>query len=185
METKITKRKFRNADYPPKFLYSVIRQFFTPEDNDSFIIRPDHFEESKPFILGEIPYCEENENASKHFIKKFEAFTNQRYRIAIKWIARKVKSLLKVKSKNSLPFCVIYRSKCSCGEEDIGETERNVEKRWSEPNNPTGKTEPARHLCNNIGHLFAWEILMPALNDKRTGKNLEAFFIAVQKASLN
>ena len=80
---------------------------------------------------------------------------------------------------------MIYRGKCSCGEEDIGETERNVEKRWSEHKNPTEKTEPARHFSNNIGHLFAWEIPMPAPKDKRTHKNLEAFFIAVQKSLLN
>ena len=80
---------------------------------------------------------------------------------------------------------MIYRGKCSCGEEYIRETERNVGKRWSEHNNPTERTKPARHLSNNIGHLFAWEILMPAPKDKRTRKNLEAFFIAVQKPSLN
>ena len=79
---------------------------------------------------------------------------------------------------------MIYRGKCSCGEEYIGETERNVEKRWIE-HNPTEKTESARHLSNNIGHLFAWEILTPASKDKRTRKNLEAFFVAVQKQSLN
>ena len=124
-------------------------------------------------------HCEENENTPKHFIKKFETFTNRRYRIAIKWITRKVKSLFKVKSKNPHPSCVIYRGKCSCGEEYIGETERNVEKRWREHNNPTEKTEPARHLSNNIGHLFAWEILMPAPKEKRKRKNLEALFIAV------
>ena len=80
---------------------------------------------------------------------------------------------------------MIYRGKCSCGEEHIAETERNMEKRWSEYNIPTEKTEPARHLSNNIGHLFAWEILMPAPKDKRTRKNLEEFFIAVRKPSLN
>ena len=90
MKIKVIKLKFRNADYPPKFLSSVIHQFFISKNNDSFIIPPDLFEESKPFIFVEIPYCEENGNASKHFIKKFEAFTNQRYRVAIKWIARKV-----------------------------------------------------------------------------------------------
>ena len=80
---------------------------------------------------------------------------------------------------------MIYSGKCSCGEGYIGETGRNVGKRWSEHNNPTEKNEPARHLSNNIGHLFAWEILMPVTKDKRTSKNLEAFFIAVQKPSLN
>ena len=177
--------QIRNADYPPKILNSVIHQFFTPRSNYSFIIPADLFEESKPLILVEMPYCEENENASKHFIKKFQAFTNQRYRIAIKWITRKVKSLFKVKSKNPHPSCVIYRGKCSCREEYIRETERNVEKRCSQHNNSTEKTEPARHLSNNIGHLFAWEIPMPAPKDKRTCKNLEVFFIVVQKPSLN
>ena len=105
--------------------------YITPKNNDLFIIPPDIFEESKPFILVETPYCEENENASKNVIEKFEGFTNQRYRIAIKWITRKVKSLFKVKSKNPHPSCVIYRGNCSCGEEYIGKTERNVVKHWS------------------------------------------------------
>ena len=112
MEIKVIKYKFRNADSPPKFLNSVIHQFFTPKNNDSFIIPPDLFEERKPFILVEIPYCEENENASKHFIRKFEAFTNQHYKIAIKWITKKVKLLFKVKSKNLHSSCVIYRGMC-------------------------------------------------------------------------
>ena len=60
---------------------------------------------------------------------------------------------------------MIYRGKCLCGEEYIGQTERNVEKRWSEHNNPTEKTEPTRNLSNNIGHLFAGEILMPSPKD--------------------
>ena len=93
--------------------------------------------------------------ASKHFIKKFESFANHRYRIAIKWITRKAKSLFKVKNKNLHPSSVIYMGKCSCGKQYIGETERNVEKRSSEHNNPTVKIEPARHLSNNISHLFA------------------------------
>ena len=127
--------------------------------------------------MVEIPYCKENENASKHFIEKFEIFTNHRYRIAIKWITKSKNHCLKLKSKNPHPSCVIYRGKCSCGEEYIGETEINVEKRWSEHSNPTEETEPVRHLSNNIGDLFAWEILTPAPKEKRTRKNLEAFFM--------
>ena len=116
MGIKVIKRKFRNADYPPKFLSRTIHQFLSHKNNDLFIIPYDIFKESEPFILVKIPYCVENENASKHFIKKFEAFTNHCYRIAIKWITRKIKSLFKVKSKNQHPFCVIYRGKYSCGE---------------------------------------------------------------------
>ena len=115
MEIKVIKCKFLNADYPPTFLNSVIHQFFIPKNNDLFIIPPALFEESKPFILVEMAYCEENQNASKHFIKKFETFTNHHYRTAIKWITRKVKSLFKVKSNNLHPSCVIYRGKNSCG----------------------------------------------------------------------
>ena len=68
MEIKVIKHKFRNAYYPSTFLNKVIHQFFTRKNNDSCIIPPDLFEESKPFILVEIPFCEENENATKHFI---------------------------------------------------------------------------------------------------------------------
>ena len=60
-----------------------------------------------------------------------------------------------------------------------------MEKRWSEHNNPTEKTEPARQLSNNSGHLYEWKTLMPTPKDIRTHKNLEAFFITVQKPSLN
>ena len=67
MEIKVIKRKFRNADYPPKFLNSVIHQFFTPKNNDSFIIPTDLFKESKPFILFEIPYCEKNRKCFQTF----------------------------------------------------------------------------------------------------------------------
>ena len=52
-----------------------------------------------------------------------------------------------------------------------------MEKRWGEYKNLTEKNEPARHLPNNIGHLFVCEILMPSPKDKRTSKNLEAFVI--------
>ena len=52
MEIKVIKRRFRNADYPPKLLNSVIIQFLTPKNNDPFIIALDLFEESKPFYFG-------------------------------------------------------------------------------------------------------------------------------------
>ena len=68
-----------------------MHQFLTPNSNDLFIIPRNFFEESKLFVLVKIPYCEENKNACKDFIKKFEAFTNHHYRIAIKWITTKIK----------------------------------------------------------------------------------------------
>ena len=124
MEIKVIKHKFQNAYYPSTFLNKVIHQFFTRKNNSSCIIPPDLFEESKPFILVEIPFCKEKQNATKYFIKKFETFTNQCYRIVTKWITRKVKSLFKVKSKTPHPSFVIYRGKCSC--------EKNILKRHKE-----------------------------------------------------
>ena len=50
MEIKVIKPKFRNANYSPKCLNSVIHQFLTPKNpknNDSFNIPPDFFEEIK------------------------------------------------------------------------------------------------------------------------------------------
>ena len=52
---------------------------------------------------------------------------------------------------------------------------KSLEKRWSEHNNPTEKNEPAKHLPNNIGHLFAWEVLMPAAKDQQTRKTCKRF----------
>ena len=84
MEIKVIKCTFKNADCPPKLLNSVINQFLTPKNNNLFIIPPDLFEKSKTVILIEITYCEENENASKLFIKKIETFINPRYGITFK-----------------------------------------------------------------------------------------------------
>ena len=65
IEIKVMQCKFKNVDYPLKL---------SPLNNNLFIFPPDLFEENKPFILNKITYREENENASKYFIKKFEAF---------------------------------------------------------------------------------------------------------------
>ena len=79
----------------------------------------------------------------------------------------------------------IYKDICSCGETYIGETIRNVEERWSEHNSADNKSEPAKHLASNKEHFFLWNILLDAPKDGRTRKNLEAFFIAKLKPSLN
>ena len=38
IEIKVIKRKLKSADYPPKFLNSIINQLLTPKSNDLFII---------------------------------------------------------------------------------------------------------------------------------------------------
>ena len=44
------------------------------------------FEVKKPFLLLEIPYCEQNEIASRRFIKKFHQFTGEKHDMAAKWL---------------------------------------------------------------------------------------------------
>ena len=139
------------------------------------------FEVKKPFLLLEIPYCEQNEIASKRFIKKFHQFTGEKYYIAVKWLTKKVESLFPLKDRNLHPSYKIYKGICSCGETYIGETIRNVEERWSEHNSADNKSKPAKHLDDNEKHSFLWSILLDAPKDGRTCKNLEAFFIAKLK----
>ena len=139
----------------------------------------------KPFLMLEIRYCEHNEIASKQFTKKFHQFTGEKYDIAVKWLMKKVKSLFTLKDWNFRPSCKIYKGVCSCGETNIGETIGNVEERWSEQNSVDNKSEAAKHLADNKEHSFSWSILLAAPKDGRTHKNLEAFFIAKLKPSLN
>ena len=67
----------------------------------------------------------------------------------------------------------------------LGETKRNVEIRWTEHENPSHKSEPSDHLTKNSSHSFTWSILSHAPTNQRTRKNLEAYFIAIMKPSIN
>ena len=139
------------------------------------------FEVKKLFL----PYCEQKKIASKRFIKKFHQFTGEKYHVAVKWLTKMVKSLFPYKHRNLHPSCKIYKGICTCGETYIGKAIRNVEERWSEHNSADNKSEPAKHLADNEEHSFLWSILLDAPKDGRTRKNLEAFFIAKLKPSVN
>ena len=52
-------------------------------------------------------------------------------------------------------------------------------------NHPRGKSEPSKDLYQNINHVFTWSVVCSAPNIDRTEKNLEAFYIAIMKLSLN
>ena len=125
------KQKFLNADYPYRFINSVINNFQEKSDGtDDYIIPPGFFDIPKKVVLVDIPYCPKNEEFSKRFMKKFDVFTDNKYDIRIKWITKKVKQLSKLKSRNAHPSYVIYEGVCSCQESYMGETVRNVEFRW-------------------------------------------------------
>ena len=165
-EAKIIRNKFIKVDYPKAFINNVIKQFNQDQlhtevtEEDEPLIPPDFFEFEKPFHLL---YCEKNEAKSKDFIKKFHEFTNTNFRIAISWKTRKITSLFSLKDKNLYPSSKIYYGKWKqCGENYVGEAERTCITRWREHDNPTLKSEPARHVNNHIEHEFEWSILCNA-----------------------
>ena len=55
----------------------------------------------------------------------------------------------------------MYYGVYECGEDYIGETNRNTITRWSEHDNAIN-FEPARHLNKHINHAFTWKTLCHA-----------------------
>ena len=56
-------------------------------------------------------------------------------------------------------MCKIYYGICECREDYIGEAKRKTITRWSEHDNATKDSEPARHLNEHINHVITWKIL--------------------------
>ena len=109
------------ADFQLPFINSVIKDFNNQQktlqqNNEEELIIPSYFFEDEPqFLLLKLPYCEKNEAKSKDFIRKFHKFTNNQFRLAISWNARKFSSFLRLKDKNLYPACKICYGKCQCG----------------------------------------------------------------------
>ena len=90
-----------------------------------------------------------------------------------------------MKDKNLHPSYQIYYGVCSCGEDYVGETKRNVSVRYGEHDKPSKKSQPAAQLEQSIDHYFTWRILCNEPSNPRTRKNIEALFIAIMRPSLN
>ena len=70
-EFRAIKKEYTNADYPIRFIGSIINSFNLPPEDDVFVIIPPNlFDEKVEFLLTEVPYWERTETVSKHFIKK-------------------------------------------------------------------------------------------------------------------
>ena len=76
-------------------------------------------------------------------------------------------------------------SKHPCGESYIGETIRNVEVRWDEYNNPMKKSNPSKHINENLDHVFNWSVLANAPKNMFQLKFLEPYYIVLEKPTLN
>ena len=187
-EVEFIRKKYLSAGFPYRFVDSTIHNFSNPDpsrDEDLPLIPNFFFEPPLPFILIELPYCPENERYSKHFIRKIKSFLDTDCDVVIKWTTRKVRTMFSLKSRNPYPSCTIYEGTCSCGSVYVGETKRNAAVRWSEHDNPTGSSEPSKHLYNHPSHSFSWRILMSAPENIRMRKSLESSIIALTKPDLN
>ena len=186
-ELKLIRDKYTKAKFPSRFINSVISNFNNKSDiNDEYIIPPDFFDIPKKHVHIELPYCELNEKLFKTFIRNFHEFTNGLYTLSVKWNTRNIRSLFQLKDKVTHISHVIYEGACSCGNSYIGETKRNFEIRKREHENIfTKSTEVAKHLSNNLGHSVNWNIIRKAPKRTRTRRNLESFYIAIKKPTIN
>ena len=92
-EIQVIKSRFKSVGYPLPFIENVFRTFKeyiihdqnnVIDDNDyEPLIPPYFFEVNKRFILLNLPFCQNNEIKSKHFLKKLHHFTKNNFVIAI------------------------------------------------------------------------------------------------------
>ena len=95
-------------------------------------IPPQLFEIPKKMLFLQVPFGEANEKRSKIFLNKFYNFTNEKFKLIIRWKTRNLKFLFSLKDKDLHPACKIYKGICSCESTYVGETKRNVEVRYLE-----------------------------------------------------
>ena len=98
-ELVIIKKKFLAANYPHRFINSVINTFVEKENTkeEEYLIPQNFFEVSKPVILIEMPFSVKKEIASKQLIKKFNCFTSFKFDLRIKWLTKKIRTLFHLK----------------------------------------------------------------------------------------
>ena len=149
---------FVQAEYPRRFIQSTIDNFKQKQDEEEKLI-PDYFFEERKRIFIKLPYCTENEQLSRRFLKKLNQFTDGKFMFIIRWQTRKIKSLFKLKDVNKHQSSVVYRAGCIRRNTYIGETMRNFSVRKAEHENSSHMSQPARHLLSNPTHNFIWDII--------------------------
>ena len=74
------KQKFLNADWPNRFISSVINNFQEKsEGTDDYIVPPGFFDVWKKVLLVDIICFLRNKEFSRRFIKKFDVFTDNKF----------------------------------------------------------------------------------------------------------
>ena len=96
--------KFSSAGYPMRFVNSVINDFENKEHDPMIPNYLFNDFESKPIVLIDIPFCNENEKVSKQLLKKLKVFTTEKYDFRILWKTKKVRQLFE--GEKSIPSFV-------------------------------------------------------------------------------
>ena len=99
----------------------------------------------------------------------------------IKWVTKKVKILFRVKDKSLHQACTIYNGGCSCGESYICKTTRNLQVHGDEHNNPMKKSNPSKHIKDDLDHAFNCSLLASAPKNMFQRKVLEAYYIVLNE----
>ena len=99
------------ADYPHKFINNVINNLQEKsKETDDYVIPPGFLHVLRNVVLVDIPHCPKNEKLAKHFIKKFDIFTDNKYGVRITWTNEKVKRSFKLKSRDPYSsWCILQR----------------------------------------------------------------------------
>ena len=97
-EVNRNKEKYTKADFPKRFINSVVNDFLSISKDDEMIIPTWLFDECSTVQLY-LSSSRQNEEYIKIFINKFNKFTNNKFNIKIIWQTRKIKSIFKLNDK--------------------------------------------------------------------------------------
>ena len=174
-EIPLIKEKFLKADYPLRFINSVVNEFQKGKEcgDESFIIPPSLFENTKPFIFTEIPYCEPNKIKSKRFLKIFHKFTNNSL---VTILDSSIRSLFSLQDKKNYKSCVIYKGVCSCGMQKLDGMKIIIQRKVQNHQNTFDATS------TTVLHGLSFQMLQ---KNAKNRKKLEASYIALWKPDLN
>ena len=82
-----------------RFVNNVINNFETKEHDPMIPNYLLNAFESKPIVLTDVPFCNENEKVSKQLLKKLNVFTKEKYNFRIVWKTKKFKQLFRLKER--------------------------------------------------------------------------------------
>ena len=132
-----------------------------------------------------LPFSESKEKFAKSLIKELVIFTNNKCKFNLFWNSRNIRSTLQINDNVKHYSCIIYEGICSCGENYVLESVRNVVLRWAQHEDANKQFQPAEHLKYFPDHNFEWKVLTRTLEYKKKRKTLEAFLIKSINLSLN